>query len=251
MDKIIERSLILLGLNPLEIKFYLSSFTLGPSTVPDIAKKANIHRSTSYLIANNLASKGLLIGDQKGYSSRFQTVEPKKLLQIISDRQRRFRRQELDLEENLGQLQSLYNTSDIHPKVRLYEGHSGLLSVWQDILSTSSEILLWTNQQTENQFFGPINHDKFITERLVKKIPIRVLATYSPQSLKLQHLDSQNLRQTKILPKNINFSAETYIYDHKIAMLDYNKDIIGIIIESTPLFTQQQAQFELVWQLLK
>lgn len=251
MDKIIEKSLGLLGLSPLETKFFLACFTCGPATISQIARAAKIRRSTAYLLVKNLSSQGLILGDQKQYSSRFQTIEPKKLLQIIADRQRRFRRQELDLEENLSQLQSLYQASDIHPKVRLYEGHSGLLSVWQDILSTQSEILLWTNQQTENQFFGPQNHAKFIAERLTKKIPIRVLATDSPQALDLQKLDSQSLRQTKILPPDTTFSAETYIYDHKVAMLDYNKDIIGVIIESQPMFIFHHANFELVWNLIK
>ena len=154
------------------------------------------------------------------------------------------------MEENLGQLQSFYSASEIHPKVRLYEGNSGLVTVWQDILSTKSEILLWTNQQTENQFFDQINHDKFIAERLRKHIPIHVFATDTPQAKLLQKQDSSHLRQTKILPKTIDFSAETYIYDHKIATLDYNRDTIGVIIESEPISSFHRSNFELVWSLI-
>ena len=67
---------------------------------------------------------------------------------------------ELDLEENLPQLQSQFQSSDIRPKVKVYEGNTGLLQIWQDILSDQGEILLWTNQQTENQVFGDKNHER-------------------------------------------------------------------------------------------
>ncbi len=251
MDKIIEKSLTLLGCSSLEIKFFLACYTVGPATVSQIAHEAKIRRSTAYLIARQLTTDGLILEDHKTYAGHFQTVEPKRLLQIVADKQRRFRRLEIEIEENLPELQTLYKASDIRPKVRLYEGNTGLIQVWQDILSTQNGILLWTNQQTEILFFGPASHDRFISERVRKNIPIRVLAVDNPQSLELKSFDQKYLRHTKLLPKNILFSAETYIYDSKIAMLDYNQDTIGIIIESPALASQQKAQFELVWQLLK
>lgn len=250
MDKILDKTLRLLGCSDLETRFFLVCFSQGPLTIPEIAHKSKISRSTAYLLAKNLISQGLILTDQKTHSAKLHTVEPKKLLQLVADRQRRFRRQELEIEDNLGNLQSVYSTTQIQPKVRLYEGHSGLLSVWRDILSTSTEVLLWTNQQTENLFFGDTNHLKFIAERLRKNIPIRVLATDTPQADELKGLDSKCLRHTKILPPSTNFSAETYIYNHKIAMLDYNKDIIGVVIESKPISSFHRANFELVWQLI-
>jgi len=251
MDKVIEKVLGLLGLSPIEIKFFLACYTIGPASVSQIAREARIRRSTAYLTANKLISDGLILEDHKAYGSRLQTVEPRRLLQIVADRQRRFRRLEIEIEENLPDLQALYKASDIRPKVRLYEGNSGLMQVWQDILSTKGEILLWTNQQTENLVFGPQSHDQFISERVRKQIPIRVLAVDNQLGKELQKNDSTVFRQTKVLPSGTTFSAETYLYDSKIAMLDYNQDTIGIIIESAPLVTQQKAQFELVWNLIK
>lgn len=251
MDKIIQESLRLLDLDPLSTRFFLASFKLGPARIPDIAKAAKIKRSTGYLLAKQLVQRGLLQQDHKKYANKVYPIEPAQLLRRISAHQRQLRRQEIELEENLPQLQAMYTSVKIQPKVTYFEGNSGLLQIWHDILSTKEEILLWTNQQTENLFFGPQSHDQFISERVRKQIPIRVLAVNNPLGRELLAGDKKVLRQTKLLPSNTNFSAETYIYDSKIAMLDYNQDTIGIIIESAPLVTQQKAQFELVWNLIK
>jgi HTH-type transcriptional regulator, sugar sensing transcriptional regulator len=250
MEKTITDSLVLLGLDRLSIRFFLSSFKLGPANIPEIAKLAHLKRSTAYLLAKQLLSKGFLLEDHKLYANKIYAIDPEKLLQLVANKQRQLRRQEIELENTLPEIRSLYQASEIRPKIHLFEGNTGLLQVWQDILSAKTEILLWTNQQTENLFFGPANHEKFIKERLAKKIPIRVLATANLESQDLKTTDTEYLRQTKILPDTAKFSCETYIYDHKIAILDYNKDIIGIIIESDPIAASYKSIFETTWNLL-
>lgn len=250
MEKSLERTLLLMGLSPKEIKFFLACFKIGPSSINEVAKSAKLERSTAYLIAQDLLSKGLLIEDLKSYGRKIATVEPKKLLSLIASKQRVLRRHELELEESLPELQALYQASEIRPKVRVYEGNSGLLEVWKDILSTKGEILVWTNQQTDTLVFGPQRHISFIDERVKKGIKARVLSVDNPEGRRLKKLDPQLLRETKILPKETNFTAETYIYGNKVAVLDYNKDIIGVITESGPISNSQREIFELTWKSL-
>ncbi|MBI2593437.1 hypothetical protein HYW44_02235 [Candidatus Daviesbacteria bacterium] len=249
MDKIIQKTLASLGLNPKEIKFYETCFKLGPSTVNEIAKQSRLQRSTAYLIAQELIKKGFLQEDLKQYKKKVFALNPAKLLQMLSSKQRLLRRQELELEEALPSLQSQYQSSEIRPKVKVFEGKMGLLQIWNDILSTKGEILCWTNQETENLGIGLLN-DKFIKVRIKKGIRIRVLAVNNPRGMQLPPKDSQSFRVTKILPKETFFTTETYIYDNKVAILDYTKDIIGTIIESLPISSAQRAIFELSWTRL-
>lgn len=248
MDKLIQDTLKLLGLTQKEIRFFESSFKLGPSSINEVAKDAHLKRATAYLIAEALMEKGLIIEDFKNYGKKIFTVDPQKLLGVIANKQRSLRRREIELEENMPELQAIYSTSEIKPKVKVFEGNNGLLQVWKDILSTKGELLIWTNQETDKLVFGPEKHISFIDERIKKEISARVLAVDNPEGKILVKLDSKCLRQTKLLPKNTIFSAETYIYDNKIAILDYKKDIIGIIIESELITNSQRALFELSWQ---
>lgn len=246
MDNSLIKSLQSLGLDPKEIKFFEASFKIGPATINEVAKKSKLQRSTTYLIAQELLQKGYLEEDLTGYKKKISAIDPKKILQLLSAKQRLLRRQELELEEKLPNLQVEYSASEFRPKVKVFEGNQGLLKVWADILSTKTEILLWTNQETETAFFNINAHNKFIDERVKKGIPIRVLAVDN-KKIKNIASDGKKLRQTKILPKTIEFSPEVYIYDHKVAILDYNKDIIGVIVESLPIVNYHRSIFELNW----
>jgi HTH-type transcriptional regulator, sugar sensing transcriptional regulator len=250
MEKSITRSLELLGLSQNESKFFMSSLELGPATIGQVAKKARMERSTAYLIADNLLSKNFLEQNLKGYRKKVIAIEPKQILRLVAFKQRQLRRQEIEIEENLPNLQALYSTSNVRPKVRVFEGRSGLLNVWEDILSTKGEILLWTNQETEPLFFEEEDHKKFIVQRVSRKVSIRVLAVANSKGKKLLPHDKESLRQTKLLPRNINFKSEIYIYDNKIAVLDCTTDIIGVIIENETMVNTQKAIFELTWKNL-
>lgn len=247
MEKILQNTLTLLGLSPKEIKFFITCFQIGPAPINDIKKTARLERSTAYLIAEDLLNKGLIEEDFKNYKKTLRTIEPKALLRMVAARQRILGRQEIEMQEHLGELNSMYLASDVRPKVRVFEGGKGLLCVQEDILSAKTEILLWTNQETEHNFFTPVHHKIFISTRIKRNIPIKVLAIDNTQGKLLQKNDKNSLRITKLLPSSIFFSPETYIYDNKIAILDYKKDIIGIIVESEPIAVSQKSIFEMTW----
>lgn len=249
MDKSLLDALAVLNLSTKDTKFFEVCFKFGPISINDAAKLAKIERSTAYLIVESLLEKGLLEEDFKQYKKRLIACEPKKILRMIASKQRSIQRKELELEEKLPVLQAEYHASVTRPSVRVFEGKSALYEIMNDILSESTELLLWSNQEAECTFFTPEFHNKFIAERIKRNIPIRVLAVWNTKGLELHLHDESSLRQTKILPKEVNFSAETYIYGDKIAVIDYKKDIIGVIIESEQITKAQKAIFELSWKL--
>lgn len=250
MEKILQNTLQLLGLTPKEIKFFITCFAIGPATINTIKKAARLERSTAYLIAEDLLKRGLVLEDYKSYKKTLRTIEPKDLLRMIAARQRVLGRHEIELKEHLGELNSLYQASEIRPKVRVFQGVKGLFAIQKDILQSKTEILLWTNQETEHQFFTDTYHTNFIETRIKKHIPIKVLAVNNSAAKKLQKDQDKLLRQVKLLPLETQFSPETYMYDNKIAILDYKKDIIGIVIESEPMAASQRSIFTMTWDML-
>lgn len=250
MEKIIKDILTDLGLSEKEVRFFIANYLTGPTNINEIIKQAKIERSTAYLIAQTLIQKGYLIEDYKQYKKTLSTVDPQTLLRMLSTKQRQIGRHELLFKEHLAELQAHYQLSEVRPRVRTYEGNQGLLSVWRDILMTSEEVLLWTNQETEKNMFSEKYHNLFIAERVKKNIPMRAIAVNNEKGKRLVKDDFLALRQTKLLPKNVSFSAETYIYENKLAILDYNKEIIGIIIENKQIVESQKAVFEMTWKNL-
>lgn len=247
MEKHIRSALESLGCDDKEIRLYIASFTHGSLGLSELTKYARLQRSTAYVVVKALVDRGLMAEDHKAYGKTFSAVEPEVLMRMVAAKQRQIGRQHLALQEHLHELQATYQATSIRPRVKTYQGASGLVSVWRDILTAQGEILIWTNQATESKLFNTVQHDQFIAERRNSGTFARVLTVDNPAGHILQSQDANNLRETRLLPTGINFSAETYVYDNKVATLDYNQDIIGIITESSQVAAAQRAMFEAAW----
>lgn len=236
-----------LGCNEKHIKFYNANLELGAATLVEITKKARLQRSTAYIVAAEMVAKGLVNEDHKAYKKLFTAAEPDLLLQKLEARQRQITRNTVALKEALPELRAAHQTTTTRPRVRTFEGKDGLVAVWKDILSEQQEILLWTNQETESHVFGRGTHEQFIAERVAKGIEIRVLAVKNSEAETLRAHDDASLRKTKLLPEDVYFTSETYIYGNKIAVLDIGRNIFGVITENEQVANSQRAVFEIVW----
>jgi len=248
MDKLLRDALTTLGCDDKHIRLFLACYQQGTAPLSELTKLARLQRSTAYVIMQQLVDRGLVQEDHKAYGKAFTAAAPETLLRLVANRQRQIGRQHLALQEHLGELQSLYQANHVQPRVRTYQGVNGLLSVWRDILTAQGEILLWTNQTAESKLFNTAQHDQFIAERQRRGCFVRVLAVDNSAGRQLRAEDGGALRETRLLPAGIDFSAETYLYDHKMAVLDYQEDIIGIITESAAVAAAQTAMFEAAWR---
>ena len=248
MEQLIISALSQLDCSPKEIKLFLASYALGPAKIGDIAKKARVQRSTAYLLSEQLIAKKLFIDDASAYGKHIVAASPDTLIRLLEAKKRRIGRSSLNLTDNIEQLRDAYATSDVIPRISTYHGVSGLRTVLAHILASKSEILLWTNQESERQVFASTEHASFVRTRIANDIHIRVLAVDNAAGRKLVAEDEKYLRTTRLLPTGISFSAETYIFDNKVVILDFAADIVAIIIDNSSVRDAQKAQFELAWK---
>lgn len=251
MEKIKE-ILTDIGLSEIESKFYLSNLESGSASIGELAKKTGIDRSTAYFVAEELKNKGFLEEDYKKYKKQVFVKDPSFLVEVIKKEKEKFDRREKELVSLLPQLTASYTVGDFKPVLRFYKGKKGLNEIRDDIFSTSTkEIFLYTNQKASEQVFSEKDMKDFIRRRVKKGISIKVLAIDKSANLKLIQNDQKEIRKTRVLPKNIYFTAETYIYDNKVAMLDFSTEIIGFIVKSSEFADAQRAIFMTLWNSLK
>lgn len=251
MENVLAQSLVQLGCNDKQIRFYWANLQLGAATLTDISKRARLQRSTTYLMASDLVRLGLISEDHKSYGKLFVAIEPDAVLGKLEAKGRQLGRQSLALKEVLPELRAAHQATITRPRVRTFEGKAGLVAVWKDLLQEKQEILLWTNQESERQFFPDNTHGLFIKERVTRQIPIRVLAVDNSDGQKLQEADEGSLRHTRLLPTGYRPTSETYIYGDKVAVLDVGKDIFGVITENAQIAASQRAMFELAWNFFE
>lgn len=236
-----------LGFSEKEAAIYLASLELGvASPVSTIAKKAGIHRTTTYDILEGLVQKGVIIAVKKRDTLYYEALPPQKLVAYLKEQSDRYSRLADQANSLLPELETHYRIQN-RPKVYFYEGDEGLIRVYEETLTSSEEILAYASDQI-NQDTIPWYFPEYYARRTDRKIPIRALFPDTPKDRERHSLDDQELRMSRILPKDkFDITPEINIFDNKIMIADW-KEKLGIIIESSEIATVFKQTFELAWE---
>lgn len=228
-----------LGLEDKEKDLYLACLELGVSSASEIAKKAGIQRTHFYDLYKKLATLGLLQQIKKGAKNLFVAADPEKILEI----QKKYLQ---DIETALPELKALYNTSGQKPKVFYFEGIAGIHQINDDLLIQDGDIVGFTTPR-----FVKMNNEKMSREFIEKRIrlgkKVKVIGELSPEIAILKKKDTDELRETRILPKEIFSSdVEIGIYNNRVFVANY-KNTFGFIIEDTDFADTMKKIFGIVW----
>jgi len=233
-----------LGLTDKEARIYFASLELGLSTIQSIAKKAEIHRVSTYDIVTSLLEKGFMgqiVKDNKRY---FSAIDPENILNLIKDREKRF-------EKIIPELNALQNKESEKPKVMYFEGQKAVLQAYFDRIRHGSEL-------EENLVFGssekilkgfPKEYKTFTEERISKKIKAKIIVEESKSGLLEKELSEKELREVKFLPKGVNLKANTIVYGNRVMIVSWDS-MLAVIIEDKNNAENQRILFNLLWKYL-
>jgi len=90
----------------------------------------------------------------------------------------------------------------------------------------------------------------YIEERKERKIPARVITNYYPSVERLVSKDEKELRETKVLPKEKQFSTDMEIYGDNVLIVSFKKEVIAVLIESQSISQSMRMFFEMMWDML-
>ncbi len=227
------------GLDEKEATIYLANLEVGLSSAKEIAQKANIQRTYFYDISEKLIQVGIIKQFKKGKKRMFLAVEPEKIIEMQEEKSQQLR-------DSLPQLKAIQNTSGEKPKVYFYEGRSGIDQVNEDTLKYRGEITAFTTPKFISADEEKLSQE-YIQKRISLKIKARVIGEISDEILKIKQKDASELRETRMLPKNLFSSqVELGIYGSKSYFINY-KNEFGLIIEDTEISKTLKNIFELVW----
>lgn len=128
LDKILQK----LGLSSKEARVYLAALELGAASVQQIAKKASVNRPTTYVILGSLMKKGLATSVERGKKVLFTAEPPEQLERLLARQQDEIEEKRQDLLKILPELEAIFNLSENRPKVKFYEGMTGISSSEDD-----------------------------------------------------------------------------------------------------------------------
>ena len=244
----IKEALEILNVNSNAIKFFLTNYQVGKSSIGKIATAAKLDRSSAYLAYNQLTHLGLLEDNLSTTQKLVWAKSPETIIAKLRARIRKMKKQVENIETDLPELLASYNKQSIKPVLQFFSGKQGLQKISYDVLKNAGqEILLFSNQAKEKNVFSAKARKEFINTRLQKKIKIRVIATDTQEAHDIQKNQSKFLREVVITKNQIPFNNEIYIYGDKVAMLNFDKEILGFIVQSSEFAKTHRWMFEEIW----
>jgi len=231
--------LLKLGLNEKEAKIYLTCLELGTATVIEISRKSGVTRGSTYDILESMLDKGYVSKIHHDKHMVFTAVDPEKIKKQYQDSLRNF---ELVMPE----LKGLFH-KHAKPKVTYFEGIDGIKRVYEDTLTSTTEILNYANSKEIRIHWPTYDHD-YVRMRAKKKIFLKGIAPDDESGKTVKKDDKNFFRETRLLPsKSYKFTNEINIYDNKVAITSYADELVGIIIESEKIADTQRDIFKMAW----
>lgn len=247
MNKDVRNILQTLGLTHEEVDVYLAGLELGETTVQLLARKAGVKRPTTYKILDKLIENGLFYQTLKGKKRYLNAENPDKIKSSL-------KKKEADLNRILPELKSIYNISDIKPKIKFYEGLAGAISVYEDTIASTKEgdiILNYTSIKNLFKIFPKEYAEEYFKKRTAKNITVKVITPDCEETREWQKNASKEMREIILISeKEKLFSGDTEIYGNKVAFISYEENFMAIVIESKEISNMQRFLFNLAWNNL-
>jgi sugar-specific transcriptional regulator TrmB len=226
-----------MGFSPNEIKIYLALNDHGSSKAGTVAKIAKIDRSSCYNSLKRLLEKGLVSYVSIGKIKWFQATGPKRLMEYI-------REQQQDLQDVLPELQARHKAAKIKGQVRLFKGLKGIRTIFQDILRTGENNLLFGSEnQLEERM--PAYKDQFVRQLKENKISVREIVREDRAG------KTTDPNRTRYVAKSVESPVVTNIYGDKIALIIWTDEPEGVVIENAAAAKAYRSYFEFMWEHAK
>lgn len=238
----LKNSLIALGLNENEAAVYMAALSTGASTVLNIARAADIKRTTTYTVIESLMSKGLMRIDVQGFKRRYSAEPPEKLSAILEERQALF-------SKILPELNALHRLQGEESLIKFYQGKDGTKEVYEGLLRDvrSGEDYLVVSDQSLWYGLDPEFFEGFMRRRAKLKINIRLLLIDNPiarEYQKKQHVYNEEIR---ILPKTTALTTNLVVIPKKVVIHQVVPPIFAMVIENKSVVQMCQELFRVIW----
>ena len=258
----LENQLENVGLLEKEKSVYLSLFRLGGSGFPSaIAKEAKLNRSTTYKMLTSLAIKGLVSDIERNKKAFYTLANPQKLLHFIEYQNKELSKKVAEIKNIIPELSDLFASFGVLPKVTMYQGYKEVKEIYFDMLKHKNyEMLAIFNAKEFEGYLSKEERKEFTRGKLSQKISMRALVPDDEFGEKFADEVYGFMKGTRYFPQIRKIPKETFPWTSeftlygkdKIAMFkliknNFDKQVIGVVIEDDVFFGMMKMIFELSW----
>lgn len=247
----LEKYLQDIGLSEKEAIVYISLLSMENSSVLDLSKKTKLNRSTTYVVLESLAKKGLVTETTVGKKTHYQAEPPERLETYVEQRKIMLDEQAKKLKDVIPQIKSVQREGGEKPIVKYFEGKEGVMSMntslFEDSESENDIAYAIYPKDVLDEVFPSSERAPLKKARLNKKVFNKVLYTSS----KSEYPSDSNGERIKIDEKKYPFSCDISIFKDNVRFGILGKKISGIYIKSNDLANTLRSLFSIVFDSVK
>jgi sugar-specific transcriptional regulator TrmB len=246
------KDLVEFGLGEKEAQVYLALLELEIAGVQEIAKAANINRSTAYVTLEALKKRGLVsVSDDKSIR-QYVATSPDAILRAAQEKTSKQEGMLQRIESIVPEMKALFKGTKKKPLIKVFEGKEGIISAFEETL-TSREKLMRVASAPANLGKLIYNYIPTYVEKRVKLgIKMYGIHPHDEPHVKLIQDTPFNIDTYATIPKNkFKFTADLAIYDDKIGYMSADNGGLAVIIESKEMSSVMKSMFDLAFEEAK
>ncbi|MBM3256259.1 MAG: winged helix-turn-helix transcriptional regulator [Candidatus Moranbacteria bacterium] len=240
-----------LGLARNEARIFETLIKEGILSIGEIASHAGINRRNVYDSINRLTEKGLVFELIEEEGSRYEAVEPDKLMEMIKEK-------ENALSNILPELRKMYDKQSFSEAVYIYKGVEGYKTYMRDILRVGQDVYViggkgtWADDKLK-PFTIP-----FMDEMKKRGLKMYILFEHQVMKTKSESLNSLKKKMVcRYLSKEYStsvvldiFGNRTLIFSH-LAKGNFDEDASFTVIVNQQIADAFRVWFKALWTISK
>jgi sugar-specific transcriptional regulator TrmB len=220
---------------------------LGEASVQEIAEKAGVNRSTTYLMIESLQRRGLVSEFEAGSKTQLIAENPERLIATVVDELAGVEARKQKLHEALPHLLAMFRSSD-KPIVRYFEGAEALGQVREEIGRTREPI--WEVYAVDEALIVGANTKGEERIQMTKRLTGRALMAIKPGCTP-PYFDRRGFEVREMDYQNCPFAGDIVITTDALFIFSTDARRIGIIVEGKEIVDIVRALYEAAWKTAK
>ena len=230
------------GLSENEVSVYIALLQDGSDTAANIAKKAKLNRSTTYVQLDTLMNYGLASTFKKGKKTFFSPESPHNVKRLITAKIEELEQERDNIESILPGLDQLYTSTGGAPDVKTFEGAEGLKTMREAIIESNVDAFyMLYNADQLYEIYEPDELLNFSQRRAKKGIYGNGL--YNKKGKPFQKVYNQKMLQLD--RKKFPIDADIYVYGDYVSLASTAGKIVGITIHNKQIAESMRTLFKL------
>lgn len=238
-----------LGLTESEANLYITSLSLGPTSIASLADNLSMPRPNVYKLITELENHGLAkFSERKRFARTFVVEPPTSVLEQLRKKREAMGTLDQTLVGAMPDLLALYRQGETPSKIRILNGEKEWLKIFFQVLDEAKGTVEFFGSADEFINFISWEREKeWIAHRVEKHIHLNALLTPGKDAATLEATEEKEMRTTKFFNGKVPFVTGFMLYANKVIIWQ-PKAPLAILIEDEYIVQMLRSIFSALWE---